>query len=539
MTSTQINQENYTAYQPYMLLDFDFSYQKDVLDHDQSLTILEVLRRIRLDQFIDFHQIDSRAYDPVMMLTVILLAFAEHGYASLRQLEKLCHYDLRYRGITNGCVPSYKSFQRFINHHLKTSVESIAKEVYLYIQDEKALERQILYIDGTEFEAKANKMTFCWRVWRKRYMPRYWQKWIENLWKVNQYYKREGYDVCYSILKQPNIDTMIAVYEALEHWLKEKGYKRKGRGKHEIAKLCDELKENAVKLWQYAMQKDILGERNSFSKTDPDATFMHMKYDYYNHTNVFKPGYNVQVGVNNGYIAYTYISSDGNDLKTLQPWTEGYCRLYGRYPDREVTDAGYGSYENYCYCEQKGIEGILKYGGYEKKKEKDNEKNRYQLIHMKQDTDGTPICPQGHRFALEKATVTMQGLYPKTTMNYRNEHCEDCPVRNKCTKASNGRTAQITPTLEVKHQRIDEYLKTEEGIKMLHNWSSQEEGVFGNIKQDYEYARLRCRGERGVEVELVLVTIGYNLRHYHNIKTGRKREKTAELIKKRTSFPQE
>ena len=31
MTSTQINQENYTAYQPYMLLDFNFSFQNDVV----------------------------------------------------------------------------------------------------------------------------------------------------------------------------------------------------------------------------------------------------------------------------------------------------------------------------------------------------------------------------------------------------------------------------------------------------------------------------------------------------------------------------
>lgn len=522
MTSTQINQENYTAYQPYMLLDFNFSYKKDVLDHDLSITILEVLRRIRLDKFIDFHQVDSRSYDPVMMLTVILLAYAENGYASLRQLEKFCRYDLRYRGITNGCVPSYKSFQRFINRCLKANIEEIAKEIYLAIQDQEALERQILYIDGTKFEANANKMTFCWKAWGKRYMPRHWKKWIEGLRKVNRYFKKEGIDICYSIIKQPNIDYMIAVDEALEGWLKEKECKRKGRGKHEIAKLCDELKESAVKLWKYAMQKDILGERNSFSKTDPDATFMHMKYDYYNHTNVFKPGYNVQVGVNNGYIAYTYISSDGNDLKTLQPWIEGYQKLYGNYPSRVVTDAGYGSYENYCYCRNKRIEAILKYSGYEKKKERVNDKNRYQLIHMERDSDGTPICPQGYRFTLEKATITMQGMYPKTTMNYRNEHCEGCPVRSKCTKAAKGRTAQITPALEVMHQEIDEYLKTEEGIKMQHNRSSQAEGVFGNIKQDFQYDRLRRRGESGVEVELLLVTIGYNLRHYHNQKEGKK-----------------
>ena len=190
MTITQINQPNYTAYQPYMLLDFEFSFQNDVLKDDLSITILEVLRRIDLSKFIDFHHLDSRSYDPVMMLTVILMAFAEDGYASLRKLEKLCRYDVRYRSITNGFIPSYKSFERFINNTLKESIETIAKEIYLYVQDEKALEEQILYIDGTKFEANANKMTFCWRGWSKRYLPRHWQKCMELLRQVNRYFKK-------------------------------------------------------------------------------------------------------------------------------------------------------------------------------------------------------------------------------------------------------------------------------------------------------------------------------------------------------------
>ena len=90
----------------------------------------------------------------------------------------------------------------------------------------------------------------------------------------------------------------------------------KGKRKSEIQKLYDELKENAMKLWEYSIHLDMLGNRNSCSKTDVDATFMHMKYDYYNHTNVFKPGYNIQIGVSDGFIRNIYVSSDSNDLKT-------------------------------------------------------------------------------------------------------------------------------------------------------------------------------------------------------------------------------
>ena len=311
-----------------------------------------------------------------------------------------------------------------------------------------------------------------------------------------------------------------------------KEYIRKGRGKHEIAKLCDELKKSAVKMWEYAIQEDILEDRNSFSKTDPDATFMHMKYDYYNHTNVFKPGYNVQIGVNNGYIAYQYLSSDPNDIKTLQPFTEGYKELYGKYPDIEVTDAGYGSYDNYCYCKSKGIKGLLKYSGYEKKKEKVNDKNRYQLRHMERQEDGTPVCPAGHVFEIERIGLNIKGQYPKTTMYYRNKNCGECPHRSKCTTSKNGRSARIVPALEKMHKEIDECLKSEEGKRLMRNRSAQAEGAFADIKQDFEYVRLHRRGESGVKVELSLVCIGYNIRKYHNYKIrDKKREKQRNVSK--------
>ena len=522
MTSTQINQGHYTVYQPYMLLDFENSYKFDIPKDDLSVTVMEVLGRINLNTIIDFQNYDARSYDPVMMLSVILLAFSEEGYVSLRKLEKLCRYDIRYRNITGGLVPSYKSFERFINKTLKCSINDISKQVYLCVQDKKALEEQILYIDGTKFEANANKMTFCWKGWSKRYLPKHWQKYMELIRQLNKYFEKNDIDIKYSILKYPNIEYIMKIDSALEHYIAEKGYKRHKQGKHELAKLCDELKARAKSIWQYALQSDILGERNSFSKTDPDATFMHMKYDYYNHTNVFKPGYNVQVGVNNGYIAFSYISSDANDMRTLQPFLEGYKQMYGEYPDSVVADAGYGSYENYSYCLSKGIKGILKYSGQEKKKEKINENNMFKLVHMARTEDGTPICPAGHIFDTDRVKITYKGIYPMMTIYYKNNHCEGCPFRNKCTKAKEGRTAKTVPTLEKMHNRIDEYVKTDEGQTYMKNRSIQAEGAFANIKQDFEYVRLHRRGESGVEVELGLVCIGYNLRKYHNRKVALK-----------------
>ena len=526
MKDVIINHQDYTTYQPKLLYGWTMNFE-DISKDDICHTILEVVERINLGKIIDLKNYDSRSYDPLMMLTLTALAYAEHGQPSLRDMERYCRYDIRYRILSQNQQPSYKSFQRFMNS-MKCSIEEVNKYVYLYIQDKKALEEAVLYVDGTKFEAYANKMTFFWSAWAKRHYPRNWKKCMELIGEINRYFKEEGINVKYSILKKPNLNYLIEIDEALDRWLTSIKAIRKGRGVHPIEKIRRALKKVSKKLFEYEIAMELLDGRNSFSKTDPDATFMHMN-DYYNHTNVFKPGYNVQIGVNNGYIAHTYISGDANDVKTYIPFMESYRKRYGAYPKKAVGDAGYGSYDNYVYSELKGIRAILKYSGMEKKKEKVNDRNRYRSIHFEKDEKGRPICPQGHVFKAEKKKI-VEGYVPKVTIHYRNEHCEGCPVREKCTKSAKGRTVQITPKLEKYHEGIDEYLRSEEGKRDTANRSIQAEGAFGDIKENFGYERIRRRGLESISMEIGFAVLGHNLRAYHNRKQ--------KMDKKEKSFPQ-
>lgn len=509
--------ENYSVNQMSFLLETTFSEQQ-IRKDDLSRTILEVIERIDLRKYFDSTKGWPRSYLPQNMLAAVLLAYAEMGNPSLREMEDKIRYDLRYRLIMQGYEPSYRTIQRFLNKYLKVSIKEIHKDVYLCIQDKKELEKAILYIDGTKFEANANKMTFFWSAWIKKYYPKHWQKVMELIRQLNNYFKKNEIEVKYSILKEPSIEYMIEIDERLDAWLTSINAIRKGRGIHPVAQIKRELNKCARKVWEYALAKDIIGDRNSFSKTDPDATLMHMKYDYYNHTNVFKPGYNVQIGIVNEYIAHYYVSADANDLKTYIPFMEEYKQQYGQYPDKAVTDAGYGSFENYAYSKIHGIQAVLKYSGYEKKKEKVNDKNRFRVVHFERTEEGTPICPAGYEFTLEEIKVDTNNKIPKTTLKYRNEHCKDCPLRSKCTKAKNGRTTTVTPLLEKYQTEVDEYLQSEEGKELMVNRSIFTEGAFGDIKSNYGFNILHRRGKDSVDMEIGLVTIGFNLRRYHNKK---------------------
>ena len=87
----------------------------------------------------------------------------------------------------------------------------------------------------------------------------------------------------------------------------------KGKRKTPIQRLREWIDQCLAKLKQYTKDIHICGNRNSFSKTDHDATFMHMKEDYMRNGQL-KPGYNVNVATCSDFIIGSYISSDRNDV---------------------------------------------------------------------------------------------------------------------------------------------------------------------------------------------------------------------------------
>ena len=87
------------------------------------------------------------------------------------------------------------------------------------------------------------------------------------------------------------------------------------------------------------------------------------------------------------------------------------------------------------------------------------------------------------------------------------------------TKSKRGRTAQIIPTLEFYQSEIDSYLATDEGKEKSRNRSAKAEGVFGDIRQNFDFTRLlRRRGMSSVKLEINMVAIEFNIRKYHNKK---------------------
>lgn len=518
---------DYNAYQTNMLLDFNFNFENDVAHDDICRTVIEIAEEVNIHKYVDLSNRDAHGYDGMMLFKLVLLAFAEYGCTSSRQLSRLCKTDVRYMFIAQNQKPSHMAFQRFIKNDLTMPVEDIFFDINKYLERKVTINTDILCIDGTKYEANANKNTFVWKANTIRNRTKRWKKCIQCINKINKYFERESITLRYSLLKEPSIDYLLNISDKIESYMKDKDIEfvhGKGKRRSEIQKLYDELKEDAMKMWEYAMHLDILGDRNSFSKTDPDATFMHMKYDYYNHTNVFKPGYNIQIGVSDGFVRNIYISSDGNDLKTYIPFMEKYKKAYGKLPKKTPADAGYGSFDNYSYCKENNIELYMKYPGYYVEHEKTTEKNRFKKNQMKRTEEGGFICPAGYEFDVEKVVKDARSEYERINMIFVNHHCEGCPMREKCTRSKNGRKITHSFQMEEYQKEVRKNVKDEEGIKLMFQRSNETEGTFGDWKANQKYDRLRRRGENGVKLEIYLVAIGHNIRKYHRQKISQVKE---------------
>ena len=197
---------------------------------------------------------------------------------------------------------------------------------------------------------------------------------------------------------------------------------------------------------------------------------------------------------------------------------EKFNRIYGHYPKYPVADAGYGSYNNYLYCEKHGMEKYMKFTMFKKETtDKKYHNNPYRAVNFQRNLSGNLRCPNGKRFIYKYNKPVYKNKYGRTEEIYECENCEGCPYRSECCKRISGnRTIRMNQELTALHQEVMDNLESIHGALLRMNRSFQAEGTFGVIKWDKSYKRLFRRGRKSVNLELMSISCGYNLYKYHN-----------------------
>ena len=337
--------------------------------------------------------------------------------------------------------------------------------------------------------------------------------------KVNEI--NEEFGKCYATDSDSlNITLYSEIIDDLNKIFNENNVKfvsGKGKRKSKIQKYIELLYEAREKKLKYDKYNSIFDGRNSFSKTDTDTTFMHLKEDHMRNSRL-KPAYNLQIWVEGEYIVGGDISNERWDQLTLIPFLEKLDEKLPKNFENIVADAGYKSEENYVYIEEHGQTSYIKPQFYEKQKTKKFKSDISKRENMEYDSENDEYICALDRLLKKIGLIkrTSKSGYISQVTKYECENCEGCPVENKCTKAKGNKQIQVSKKFVEKRKVSFENITTLEGIILRMNRSIQAEGTFGVIKEDHGFRRFLLRGSVNVKIEFLLKALAYNIAKLHN-----------------------
>ena len=488
---------------------------------DPVLAFDEIMEEIGIERYLKpkrHNPLGRPGYSRVNMLKTILFSFMDTGYAGLRGIDDRCKVNLRYMYLMEYETPSYHCFGDFINEELTDKIEDIFRAVMEYIREKEGVDMQHVYIDGSKFEANANKYTWVWRKGTEKSRYRLYEKVTALLDEINETLAFSGLRIETNTEYTPEYLEEIAARYASLYGIDEKTFVHgKGRHKTQEQRHYEKLAHFTEKLREYVEKLRICGpDRNSYSKTDHDATFMRIKRDYMGNDQLL-PGYNIQIGVADEYIAVVDVMQYRSDMDCFIPLMEKFKKLYGFYPKYPIADAGYGSFNNYIYCQLHGMEKFMKFPMYEKETKDENYRdNPFRAVNFKTDPDGSLLCPNNRKFKFAYRTAVKGNLYGRQNEIFECEDCSGCPYAEQCKKTEKNRTICLNQELTSIHEEVLGNLESIHGALLRMNRSIQAEGTFGILKYDRWYKRTVRRGLDSVKLELYLVSVGHNLYKYFN-----------------------
>ena len=475
------------------------------IDKNHPVRIVnQVIDKIDIDPLLKkFKGGGTSSYHPRMLLKVLVYGYLNNTYSS-RRIEAAIKENIHFMWLAGDNEPDHNTINRFRSDRLKDVLRMVFSQVVMLLSEAGHLSLKEIYTDGTKIEAQANRYTFVWGKAIKTSKSRMEEQ-LKELWSYAEKVAAEELkDEAPESFAPVNAQQVNETIEKIDKALEGKKISKKKRQQLNYAK-----KNWPANVEKYAQQEKILGERNSYSKTDPEATFMRMKEDHMKNGQL-KPAYNVQISSNNQFIVNYSLHQNTTDTTTLKQHIETFKYSYKLTPEVVVADAGYGSEENYQFLEQNKIEGYVKHNYFDRNQhEKTKDWFKTENLEVK---NGKVYCPIGDEMKyIGQATRTTRTGYKQKLSKYQAKSCSRCPLRSACHSQKGNRIIEVNQNLRKLKKKAEEKLTSEKGIAYRKRRPADVEPIFGNIKQNKNFKRFMLRGIDKVSIEAGLLAIAHNL----------------------------
>ena len=548
-------------------INFNF-YELSLPDDDPVFTLKKVMEEMDFTALLaQYSGKGKHGFNPIMKYGVLTYANMR-GVREIDRIVELCKRDLAFIWLSQGKQPKRDAFYDFINKKLTPEIlDDLNYQLLRRLKKEGLITLESLFIDGTKIEANANRYTFVWRGTLNYHLVGLLDN-IDVLYhKYNTLLEDNGYSEKYGLgnammfiiegidkvravieknrkrkltkhKKLPNntiieIDNcspldLLKLQKNLMTIAENEGIKfvyGKGKKKSEIQQLYEELDACGTKLMEYKECFEVMGkERNSYSKTDLEATFMRMKDDHMMNGQL-KAAYNVQIAVENYFIVHTYVSNDRTDYNTLIPVVQKHIHTFGEVLKEVTADSGYCSEKNLLFLKEHSIESYIKLQDHEKRKTrayKENIGKYYNMTTQIFENEHFYICHDGRELRHIRTEEKEMDGYTQTLEVYGCADCSGCEHKAQCLykynpekDADKNKVMKINERWEELKEKSHTNIQSEKGILNRQIRSIQTEGHFGDIKENDDFRRFNHRTADKVYKEFMLYAIGRNINKYH------------------------
>ena len=487
-----------------------FAFALDYLvDNELDLTAMDA--KFKNDE------VGASAYDPRVMLKIVLLAYSQ-GLISSRVIEQACLRNVQFIAISGDSQPSHTHIAKFVCS-LSDQIKPLFSQVLMTCDAQGLIGREMFAIDGVKLPSNASKERSGTHEELRHRADRL-DKAADKILALHQAQDKQGSDQPLEPKRQAQMDALRKESARTREFLATTPKRMGSKGK--------ELKSNV---------------------TDPQSAKMATSKGV-------MQGYAAQAAVDSAHqviIAADVIGS-GSEQAMLLPMIEQATPY--RTPDTLVTaDAGYHSDANIAQLMKKGIPAMVadnqmryrderfaeqdKYKGKpdplsEKKATgQDKEVKRFGPADFRFNDDNTATCPAG-KLMRSPGTIyiSSRGL-PYQTYNAKAVDCDACALSDRCLKGSmkfhDGRGRQVTRfeprPKDSTHpsERMRQAIDSPKGRQLYSQRFGTVEPVFANIRHNKRLTRFNHRGRAKVNTQWNLYCMVHNIEKLAKTSMGQHR----------------